>query len=258
MATEDGSETPPADADAPPEFTIDELAAHTRVPSRTIRFYQSKGALQKPTIRGRVAIYGPEHVERLALIGDLKDRGLRIRAIRDLLQRVDRGELALGEWLGLEARLQAPWADDGPKLFSADDLRALLGDRPAGVAGELVRLGLVERQGPSYLVGSPRLLRSVLALEASGIDLEVATAGVDLTRKHMARLSKELVALYLKSVGDGFGATGSAGDLGRAFESLRSVGLETVQTVFAQEMQVVLRDMVRSGAAAHAPRGRKP
>ena len=38
----------------------------TRVPSRTIRYYQSKGALPKPTIRGRVAFYGPGHVERLA------------------------------------------------------------------------------------------------------------------------------------------------------------------------------------------------
>ena len=33
-------------SDAPAEgMTIDDLAAQTRVPSRTIRFYQSKGAL---------------------------------------------------------------------------------------------------------------------------------------------------------------------------------------------------------------------
>src|SRR5258708_24418105 len=36
------------------EYTIDELASTARVPSRTIRFYQSRGALMPPEIRGRV------------------------------------------------------------------------------------------------------------------------------------------------------------------------------------------------------------
>src|SRR5690349_16595231 len=72
------------------EYTIDQLATMTRVPSRTIRFYQSKGALQPPQIRGRVAFYGAAHVERLKLIGSLQDRGLSIRAIRDLLQQADK------------------------------------------------------------------------------------------------------------------------------------------------------------------------
>ncbi len=71
--------------EAASSYTIDELATLTRVPSRTIRFYQSTGALQAPAIRGRVAYYGPAHVERLKLIGSLQDRGLRIDAIRDLL-----------------------------------------------------------------------------------------------------------------------------------------------------------------------------
>src|SRR5581483_4206385 len=92
-------------AEAEGEYTIDELATRTRVPSRTIRFYQSRGALQTPQIRGRVAYYGPAHIERLKLIGSLQDRGLSIRAIRDLLQQVDKGELSLNEWLGLEQQL---------------------------------------------------------------------------------------------------------------------------------------------------------
>ena len=37
----------------PSGYTIDELTAATGVPSRTIRFYQSKGTLEKPEIRGR-------------------------------------------------------------------------------------------------------------------------------------------------------------------------------------------------------------
>ena len=46
-----------------PKYTIDELAAASHVPSRTIRFYQSKGVLMAPQIKGRVAFYGDEHVE---------------------------------------------------------------------------------------------------------------------------------------------------------------------------------------------------
>src|SRR5262245_49716936 len=89
------------------EYTIDELAAVAQVPSRTVRFYQSKGALMPPEIRGRVAYYGKAHVERLKLIAQLQDRGLRIDAIRDLLSSIDRGELDLAEWLGVEQGVQS-------------------------------------------------------------------------------------------------------------------------------------------------------
>src|ERR1700728_2599145 len=74
------SAAPPGAADAP-AHTIDDLAALTRVPSRTIRFYQAKGVLPRPELRGRVAYYGPAHVQRLELIASLQDRGLRIDAI---------------------------------------------------------------------------------------------------------------------------------------------------------------------------------
>src|SRR5258706_9267054 len=110
-----------------PEYTIDELAQHSEVPSRTIRFYQSKGALPRPEIRGRVAYYGPAHVERLKLIASLQDRGLRIDAIRDLTARIDKGELDVGEWLGLDAQLQQPWADDRPATLDAEALYELVG-----------------------------------------------------------------------------------------------------------------------------------
>src|SRR5215470_19199816 len=121
-------------SDAKTEYTIDELATLTRVPSRTIRFYQSRGALPHPQLRGRVAYYGPEHVERLKLIGSLQDRGLRIRAIRDLLAQADKGELALNEWLGLEQQLQEPWANDRPKVVSDAELGELIGNRPGAIA----------------------------------------------------------------------------------------------------------------------------
>ena len=85
---EPDASSPPGDAGAA-TMTIDDLAAAAKVPTRTIRFYQARGALQRPEIRGRTAYYGPAHVERLKLIAQLQDRGLRISAIRDLVSSID-------------------------------------------------------------------------------------------------------------------------------------------------------------------------
>ena len=71
-------------------YTVDQLAFATGIPSRTIRFYQFEGVLPLPARRGRVALYDDRHIERLRLIGELKERGLSLRAIRRLL-RQDKG-----------------------------------------------------------------------------------------------------------------------------------------------------------------------
>ncbi|MGH7270299.1 MAG: MerR family transcriptional regulator, partial [Polyangiaceae bacterium] len=147
------------------EYTIDELAASAKVPSRTIRFYQSRGALMPPEIRGRVAYYGPAHIERLKLIAQLQDRGLRIEAIRDLLTSIDRGEVDLAEWLGVERQVQAPWANDQPRTLTEEELYQLAGSRRPGLLADLLRTGTIERRGDVYLVESPALLAIAMKLE---------------------------------------------------------------------------------------------
>ena len=231
------------------EYTIDELAMATRVPSRTIRFYQSKGALPGPKIRGRVAYYGPEHVERLKLIGTLQDRGLSIRAIRDVLTQADKGELALNEWLGLEQQLQEPWANDRPRVVGEAELGELLGARPGALA-ELLRLGQLERRGDSYIIKSPALLQVALRLEAAGIDFETAAGASSILRKHLRRATAELTDHFVRRVGAGFGRDATAGDIGGAYQALRPLGQEAVRVVFAQEMERALRRLVDSGATS--------
>ncbi len=238
-------------------FTIDELAASTGVPSRTIRFYQAQGALQAPEIRGRKAFYTPVHIDRLKLIGELQDRGLRIRAIRELVARLDKGELAIDEWLGLEARLAERWHDDEPVLYDETELQTLLAGRRPGLGADLVRLGFLERKGRSAIAPSPHLLQAALKLVDGGIDPSVTRAAADLARKHVGRLAEELLALYVKHAGDGFGASDSGVDLGEAFATVRPVALDTVQRVFAQEMERVLGELVASGAAAKVARKKR-
>lgn len=230
-----------------PEYTIDDLAAVSRVPSRTIRFYQQKGVLPAPVIKGRVAYYGDKHKERLELIAQLQDRGLRIDAIRELLGRIDKGELDVGEWLGLEAQLKAPWAEDAPRTMSEDEIAALFGSKDGvrgrpGVISDLVRQKAITRQGTAFHVRSPALLAFAARLEQMGVDLEVAIAAHEILRRHLGKAARELV--------DHFFAKASDVDARELLAELRPLGLEAVRVVFAQEMESVLREALESGRGA--------
>ena len=68
---------------------MEELAGRADVSVDTIRFYQKRRLLPPPQRRGRIAWYGPEHVERLAHIKDLQRRGFSLAVIR----RIVTGEL---------------------------------------------------------------------------------------------------------------------------------------------------------------------
>jgi DNA-binding transcriptional MerR regulator len=234
-------------------LTIDDLARQAGLPSRTIRFYQSKGLLPRPEMAGRVAHYGPAHLERLRRIAELQDRGLKIKAIRELLDRVERGETRLEEWLGLEDRLREPWADDAPRLVDEAELAGLVGGLRPGRLAELVRHGLVVRKDGALLVPSPALLRIAMRLEAAGVDLE-AVAGLQRTlRKRLSRTAEDLAKPFL-SRRPRKARDGRAPPLGDALRELRPIALEAVGLVFAREMERVLRGFVASGRAAKLER----
>jgi DNA-binding transcriptional MerR regulator len=223
-----GDTLPDADMGDPTEYTIDELATATRVPSRTIRFYQSEGALPKPTIKGRVAYYGPAHVERLAQITALQDRGLQIKAIRDVLTRAERGEFSLQEWLGSHDQLSSPWASDRPKVMTED-----------------------ERRGDAYLVESPSLLGLALRLDAVGMPLHTVEGAFRILGKQLGRLADDLAAYFIKN------ADALGDDLDKAYGELRPVSMEAVRVVFAREMDRTLRKTTESAAAAFTRSKRK-
>jgi DNA-binding transcriptional MerR regulator len=246
----------PAVAD-PEQLTIDELTALSRVPSRTIRFYQSKGVLPPPEKKGRVAFYGSVHLERLALIAKLQDRGLSIDAIRALLARIDKNELDVGEWLGLDAELKASWANDQPRAVSEAELHELAGTRRAGLIADLVRLRAVERTGDIYLVRSPALLRVAMRLEAAGIDLETAIGSEAILRKNLGRAARDLAKFFFARAEDGHVQPPAHGNWARVFEELRPTSIEAVRVVFGQEMERVLRELIEDGATAKLPTRRR-
>jgi len=242
-----------------PSFTIDELATEARIPSRTIRFYQSRGALMPPEIRGRVAFYGKAHLERLRLIGELQDRGLSIDAIRDLLKTIERGEVDLAEWLGVEAELQTPWADDRPRTVREEELYELAGTRRPGLLADLLRARIVERKGDVYLVASPALLAMAMRLDAVGIDIDSAAGASAILKKHLGRAVTDLVDYFLSRAKDGHV---EVRDPGKLFEAFRTAGIESVRLLFAREMERALRKLLESGKlsaiSARARKNKKP
>jgi DNA-binding transcriptional MerR regulator len=70
-------------------YRVEQLASTCGVSVDTVRYYQSRGLVPPPEREGRVAWYGPEHVERLEAIRSLQGKGLTLAAIR----RVVTGEL---------------------------------------------------------------------------------------------------------------------------------------------------------------------
>lgn len=226
-------------------YSIDELAALTGVASRTIRFYQSKCALLPPVRRGRKAYYGDAHVERLELIARLQDRGLQIRAIRNLLDQLDAGQTSMEDWLGFEAELRTPWSEDVPELLSETQIQERLEDRPPGLLAALLRAGLVEREANQYLVRSPALLNMTLTLERHGIDIETAQEATAILSGHLSKAAKELSLYFHEHLHERF-AEASA-DL---LSALKPVALDAASVVFAREIQQALEQMLHEGRLA--------
>jgi DNA-binding transcriptional MerR regulator len=236
-------------------YTIDQLAAQTGVPSRTIRFYQSKGALPSPLRRGRRAYYGTAHIERLELIARLQDRGLQIRAIRNLLEQLDCGKASLEDWLGFEAELRTPWSEDVPQLLSEEEIQARLSGRPPGLLAALVKAGLLEREANQYLVRSPALLKMVLILEANGIDVETASEATDILARHLSKAANELSIHFHENMHERIGDAGP--DLsGQVLNALKPIALEAASVIFAQEIQHALERLLHEGRLAPKKSGR--
>ncbi|MFO0677534.1 MAG: MerR family transcriptional regulator [Polyangiaceae bacterium] len=241
-------------------YTIDELAAVSRTASRTIRFYQSRGVLAKPAIHGRVAHYDASHVERLKLIAQLQDRGLTIDAIQGLVSRIDGGELDVGEWLGLEAQLSAPWADDSPRWVTPEELARLVGVRPEGFFHELVSSGAVstdDRRG--IHLRSPRLFAILLRLHDAGISPKTALEAEAILREHLARAASEVTKLFTRALERRSAARGLGG-VGDTVGALKATSRESVTLIFDQEIERALHAYVATGKPAGTrkdPRARR-
>jgi DNA-binding transcriptional MerR regulator len=73
------------DGSAPHRYRATDLAAEVGISVQLLRSYQSRGLLPPPRHEGRVAWYGPHHLERLRHIRNLKERGYSLRMIEEVV-----------------------------------------------------------------------------------------------------------------------------------------------------------------------------
>lgn len=157
-------------ADHPPaeRWTVDQLAARTGLPVRTIREYQTMRLVHPPRREGRIGLYDASHLRRLELIGRLQARGYSLAAIADLLAAWRDGA-ALTDVLGLEPD-QLVHVDEPGAPATLDQLASLLPDLVPSRLDELVATGVVEACGPErFCVPSPSLLQLAVDVLATGL-----------------------------------------------------------------------------------------
>jgi DNA-binding transcriptional MerR regulator len=236
--------------DVADQFGLAELVDRSGLPARTIRWYQSEGLLPKPTKKGRDAVYTDDHLQRLQVIAELRDRGLTLTAIRDLVGR-DRPARTVAEWLGIDATLSAPWSEDRPRIVNRNELAELTGGRRAGLLAELQDAGYVQPADPeTWLVPSPTLLDLALQLHDAGVDIDLTGQLRDLLRRRLSKAVDDAVKLVVGRAGAGFAGNATPEEVATALGALRPIARETTSLILAQEVERALRQLVDAGPAA--------
>ncbi len=205
----------------PATYEIGELARLSGLSVDTIRFYQSRGILMYPARQGRKAYYNAAHLERLAEIRSLRERGLPLREIKSRLTQGNGGEpleqdfrLDFGEFssrIGLPAAivrsliaegLLIPITEDGRQVFGAKDIRM------AELALQLLGLGLpfaeVLALAKSHHARMEETVDEAVALFDENIRVDPGTADEDeiaeeyQTFTQLSKAVAELVALHFE------------------------------------------------------------
>ena len=154
------------------ELRIDDLAHRTRVPSTTIRLYQHRGLLPGPRLVGRTGWYGPHHVDRLELIGRLRDEGHSLAGIKRLLASWEEGA-GIEELVGAEAGLAALLGGGRAVTLTLPELAEVLplGALEPATLQEAVDAGLAELTADGRVrIPDPRFLEVGPALVGMGLD----------------------------------------------------------------------------------------
>ena len=226
------------------EYTLSELAAASGVSERTIRYYQAEKLIAKPSKRGRDRTYRDDHLDRLRLIVELRDRGLTLHTIGELVANANPAR-TVATWLGVDATLSAPWSDDRPTTMTNEALQELV--HSPGVAGELSDAHFIER-GPDgrWIVPSPTLLDLTIQLQQAGIDVDISGTIRDLLRRRLARAVDDTVKLLVDRAGAGFAGTATPDELETALGALRPIAREMSSLIVAQEVERALAELLHS------------
>ncbi|HYP55785.1 MAG TPA: MerR family transcriptional regulator [Solirubrobacterales bacterium] len=189
------------------EMTIRELAERTGMTVRNIRAHQTRGLLPPPVVRGRTGYYNEEHVARIELTKEMQADGLNLEAIRRVLDSGDGSAAAIFDFT---RALRAPFEDEPPEIFEAEELAAIWGGEvdPALIR-QAEELGVFRSLPDGRIEAiSPRLLRAAAELAKLGIGPEGTIATAEKLRKHADGVARAFVELFVHEVWEPFDRAG--------------------------------------------------
>src|ERR1700704_1133055 len=153
-----------ADAEAQ-TWRIDELAQKAGLTVDTIRYYAREGLLDPPVKQGRNRLYGPDHLERLERICELRGQRFSLAAIKAIVD-VDRPGLE-----GIFARTD--------HTYTLEELTERAELDPA-LVNRMRQIGLLpdpsEFGGESYGDADLAVLRSIVELLSIGMTPEIVVS----------------------------------------------------------------------------------
>lgn len=184
------------------ELTVDELAARAGVTVRTVRFYSSRGLLPPPRLRGRLGLYGGEHLARLDLIREMQTLGFTLSAIERHLEQIP--DTASPEELALQRALLAPWTSDQSEELDRHELNQRAGRHlDDKLIEQLVEIGVLERiDGDPDRMRLPSTSMLGVGLQILDLDLpmEMLVEAKQIVEEHTAQIAAELRELFAANV----------------------------------------------------------
>jgi len=227
-------------------LTIDELARRAGTVSSTVRLYQSRGLLPPPARMGRMAVYGPGHLARMRLIGQLQERGFSLAAIKELVDGWEAGR-DLADVLGLEQRA-ATWAAEEPVHLRLSELRRRLpsGTISPAVLRRAVKLGLLQPEGRGFRVASPKFLETGAELVRLGIPIDAVLDEYERLGQTTADIAARFTELFERHLWQPFAEAGMPPEqIGQLTATLERLG-PLAESVVA----LTLRHALQQQAAA--------
>jgi len=240
--------TSAAETDEP--LTIDDLARQVQLPVRTIREYHTMRLLPPPGRRGRLGLYGEQHVQRLRLIIRLQRRGYSLAGIRDLLAAWESGT-DLVTVLGVDESQAA--LDETPLWLTRGELIQRLPALDEATLARAGRIGLVRPHGEDHFgVRSPALLGLVADWVRVGVPLDEALDLIEVLVGDLDTLAGKLADLIVARIWEPIAAAGRAGELPDRLRRGRPMLLQGAASTLADRLGGALAE--RAGTARDGDR----
>jgi len=218
------------------KMTIGELARRSGMTIRNIRAHQTRGLLPPPEVNGRTGYYNEDHLSRIELTREMQAEGLNLEAIRRVLESSTGSSR---EMVDFARAVRAPFEDETPEIFSADELADAWGAGPLDekLLRRIEAMGIVRRlPDDKFEVISPRLQRAGTALIELGVSPKAAVETASQLRQASEAVGRTFIELFVKEIWEPFEEAGRSEEdwpkVREALERMRPLASDALLAMF--------------------------